>query len=99
MKQINLAKLNPERYLVWDRSVQNYLSTIDMHNDGSAKHSVTSEKATTESYRDHVWTNIQASLPEIIKRKVAHISRGNVVASSAYHQWKSGNKLHLNLER
>ena len=24
------------------------------------------------------WTNIQASLPEIIKRKVAHISRGNV---------------------
>ena len=78
MKQMNLAKLNPERYLTWDRSVQNYLSNIDVHNDGSTKHSVTSKIARKESYREHVWTRIKGSLPDIVKRRVAHISRGNV---------------------
>ena len=75
---MNLAKLNPERYLTWDRSVQNYLSNIDVHNDGSTKHSVTSKIARKESYREHVWTRIKGSLPDIVKRRVAHISRGNV---------------------
>ena len=78
MKQMNLAKLNPEKCLTWDRSVQNYLSNIDVHNDGSTKHSVTSKIARKESYREHVWTRIKGSLPDIVKRRVAHISRGNV---------------------
>ena len=85
MKQMNLAKLNPERYLTWDRSVQNYLSNMDMHNDGSTKHSVTGTIARKEFYREHVWTKIKGSLPDIVKRRLfrvpVRLSRADVAHS------------------